>query len=178
MRRAFIVVAALAMAITTALGVMCAALLIVGAAQAGARGVTAAFLDVALAFAWSDQPARTAALALRAAVTTLALICCAPVIFTALIGEIAGLRSFLWYGGATALLACALPLASRGPVWAPASSQPSAFVPLLLSGVSAGLVYWLVAGRDGGAPSRAAPRAGADFDLAPRDKSGIDQRKT
>lgn len=162
MRRMFIIVVALSIAITTALGVMCAALLIIGAAQAGTRGFMAAVLDFALAFAWSDQPARTAALALQAAVTTLALVCCAPAICVALIGEIAGLRSLVWYGGATALLACALPVATRGAVWAPLASQPSAFVPLVLSGVSAGLIYWLIAGRDGDASSRAAPRTRAD----------------
>lgn len=171
--RVFIMAVAVAIAITIALGVAVAALLIVGMAQVGARGLPAAVFDVALAFAWSDEPARTAARALQAAVMTLALICGAPVICTALIGEIAGLRSPFWYSGATALLACALPLASRGAVWGPILWRLPEIVPPLLSGISAGLIYWLIAGRNCAAASRIArPGDAHGFDLAQPHKSG------
>lgn len=175
MRRVAIIVAGLAMAVMTGLAVMLATLLSVAASLAGARSLTSATLDLAMAFALSDQPARIAARALHAAGATLALICVAPVICAALIGEIAGLRSPLWYAGATALLACTMPLA-RGAGWAPVPLQPSAILPSVLSGLSAGLIYWLIAGRDGGAMRRAGPQDGNDgFGLAQRPKSGIDR---
>lgn len=80
----------------------------------------------------------------------------APPLVAAVIGELAGWRSFVWYGASAGVFAVALaflghPLGAR---FDPAESR--VMVLLFLTGAVSGLVYWVIAGRS--APS-AAPAA-------------------
>jgi hypothetical protein len=89
-------------------------------------------------------------------------ICVAPVTITGVIGEAAGIRSIVWYVGATGLLAGAMPWilraakgtaggsAGAGDALARAGELRLSLI-FLLTGLVAGLVYWLVAGRNAGA---------------------------
>ncbi len=70
-----------------------------------------------------------------------------PPAFTALIGEVAGWRSFTWYGRAAGALAAAQPFLARprgAQALLPAEGRIATI--LFLAGAVAGLVYWLVAG--------------------------------
>jgi hypothetical protein len=74
----------------------------------------------------------------------------APPLLAAVIGELAGWRSFVWYGASAGLLAAALgflghPLGARLD-----PSETRVMLLLFLTGVVAGLVYWAVAGRSAG----------------------------
>lgn len=76
----------------------------------------------------------------------------APVTLVSAVGEIAGARSFLLYGGATALLTAAIPWLARGGVGDPGAlgSEGRVTAVLFVTGAVAGLVYWAVAGRSAG----------------------------
>jgi hypothetical protein len=80
----------------------------------------------------------------------------APPLVAAVIGELAGWRSFVWYGASAGVLAAALaflghPLGARiNP------AETRVMLLLFLTGALSGLVYWAIAGRT--APS-AAPAA-------------------
>ena len=77
-----------------------------------------------------------------------------PPALVALIGEIAGTRSFVWYGFGCGALTAALPWLGRGSERIADSSAlgPEARITALLfiTGAVAGLTYWLVAGRSAG----------------------------
>jgi hypothetical protein len=78
-----------------------------------------------------------------------------PPALVALIGEIAGTRSFVWYGFGCGALTAALPWIGRGSERLAdgnvlgAEARITAL--LFLTGAAAGLTYWLVAGRSAGA---------------------------
>jgi hypothetical protein len=92
---------------------------------------------------------------LWAGLTTLVV---APPTFAALVGEVAGWRSFAWYGGAAGALAAALPWLARSRMAEAALPAEGRITGLLfLAGAVSGLVYWLVAGHSAG---RAASTAG------------------
>jgi len=80
----------------------------------------------------------------------------APPTLTALIGEVLGLRSFVWYGGAAGGLAASLPWLARMRATAGADTalqtEGRATALLFLTGAASGLAYWLVAGRSAGRP--------------------------
>lgn len=76
--------------------------------------------------------------------------CAAPLAITALIGETAGARSFVWYSGVSGLLAGASPWiarAARGLERAQSVSEAEGRVALLffLTGALTGAIYWLIA---------------------------------
>jgi len=77
-----------------------------------------------------------------------------PPTLVALIGEIAGTRSFVWYGFGCGALTAALPWLSRaserlaGTDALGAEARITAL--LFVAGAVAGLTYWLVAGRSAG----------------------------
>ena len=77
-----------------------------------------------------------------------------PPTLVALIGEIAGTRSFAWYGGAAGLLTAAIPWLVRGSptdTISPTLAAEGRLTALLfLTGAVAGLTYWLLAGRTAG----------------------------
>ncbi len=92
-------------------------------------------------------------------------ICIAPVTIIAVLGEAAGIRTILWYGLATALLAGAMPWilraansskpasAETGKTLAQTAELRIAMI-FALTGLAAGAVYWLVAGRSTGVSAR------------------------
>jgi hypothetical protein len=146
MRRAVVVVAGLALAIPAALFVLPLALLLSATVASPASWRVPSLFDLVAGLAWTGDPAGLATAALKAAARTLALVCGAPVICAALIGEAAGLASWLWYVGATAAFSLGLPLAAiQGPSDLRPMSNPEAWAPLLATGAVAGLVYWAIA---------------------------------
>jgi hypothetical protein len=75
----------------------------------------------------------------------------APPAFAALVGEVAGWRSFAWYGAAAGALAAALPWLSSSRVAEAALPAEGRITALLfLAGAVSGLAYWLLAGRSAG----------------------------
>jgi hypothetical protein len=75
-----------------------------------------------------------------------------PPAFIALVGEVAGFRSFVWYGFGTGALTAALPWLGRAGEYESAALGAEARITtlLFLAGAAAGLTYWLVAGRSAG----------------------------
>lgn len=81
----------------------------------------------------------------------------APVTLVSALGEIAGARSFLLYGGVTALLTAAIPWLARGGVGerAALAAEGRLTAILFVTGAVAGLVYWAAAGRSAGSSAPA-----------------------
>ena len=91
--------------------------------------------------------------------TLVIAICVAPLAAVALLGEIAGQRSWLWHAAGCGFLAAAAPWIARVAHASPRSHAASAMelriaALLFLVGVATGTVYWLVAARR---PSASAP---------------------
>ena len=126
--------------------------------------------DLLIGLAWGDHPERRLSAAARAVAETLTVICCAPVICAALIGEVAGLRNVIWYVGATATLSLILPLAAMHAGNPAGIADAVAYGPLGVTGALAGAAYWLVAG--GGTSDRTGDAI--RFDLAAERKSVSD----
>jgi len=92
--------------------------------------------------------------------TLVLAVCVTPLAVVALLGEIAGQRSWLWHAAGCGFLAAAAPWIARAAHASPrahaASSMELRIAALLfLVGVATGTVYWLVAARR---PAAAAPR--------------------
>ncbi len=121
-----------------------------------ARRAAAAFVHFAffaVAEAGVDRSPAFAAVELARFVwTVLVAVCVAPLAITVFIGEIAQVRSFFWYVGATGLFAASAPWVARAAFSATrvASATPEelrfAFV-FFLTGAVSGLVYWTACGR-------------------------------
>jgi hypothetical protein len=88
-----------------------------------------------------------------------------PLVVAALVGELARVRSWLWYACCSGLVAAAVPFALRlgldtnravTQAGANVASQTEGRFLLLffLTGVIAGTVYWLIAGRSAGGDLR------------------------
>lgn len=81
--------------------------------------------------------------------TALIAIGVVPIVFTALIGEIARVRSLLWYAGATGLIAASMPWLIRSAFRTERMAMASpeelrfAFV-FFFSGLISGTIYWLL----------------------------------
>jgi hypothetical protein len=115
----------------------------------------------AAAFAWAsfatlfdllertDDP-REAFLILSGVWTAATSLLVGPPVLAAFIGEIARIRSFVWYAGASGFLTALLPWALRGAPQAPAPGELRVTLALFLTGTASGLVYWLIAGRGAG----------------------------
>jgi hypothetical protein len=78
--------------------------------------------------------------------------CAAPLAVAALIGEIAGARSLVWYSGVSAALAGASPWIARAAMGLDRAREASPLelrIALLffLTGAVAGAIYWLIAAR-------------------------------
>lgn len=76
--------------------------------------------------------------------------CAAPLAIAALIGEIAGARSLIWYSGVSATLAGASPWIARAAMGLDRAREASPLemrIALLffLTGALAGAIYWLIA---------------------------------
>lgn len=111
--------------------------------------------DAVLADLWHGGPAAFDAAGLLAGMWALsAALLFLPPAFVALVGEIAGFRSFAWYGFGTGLFTAALPWLGRGwERWSEGAmlgAEVRITTLLFLTGAIAGLTYWLVAGRSAG----------------------------
>lgn len=113
------------------------------------------------AFAYDDPAAAFALLARMWSI--LAIVLAGPVTLIGLIGEIARIRSFVWYSGACGAVTAMLPwLARTGYSSSPFSGswgEGRVTLALFLVGAMAGLAYWLVAGRSAGGENRDVPPA-------------------
>ncbi len=78
--------------------------------------------------------------------------CVAPLAVAALIGEVAGVRAWAWYAGASGFLAAAAPWIARAAQGSPRVGQMTELegrIALLffLTGVFSGSIYWLITRR-------------------------------
>lgn len=85
------------------------------------------------------------------------VVCAAPLAIAALIGEVAGVRAYTWYAGASALFAAASPWIARAARGLPRAGEMSVAEGRLallffLTGALTGSLYWLIAVR-GAAPA-------------------------
>jgi hypothetical protein len=152
-------------------------LLIAGLAQPASRKVLEGLGWLFLAAARSDAmqgdpPGSYLVLAARIMWWAMLAIVVAPIVITALVGEAARLRSFLWNVGAPAIMTAAIPWVARS-ARSPGSAairdaatrsaetqvdQVRLLLLLFLCGAVSGFIYWAVSGREAGlfAPSAAA----------------------
>lgn len=119
-------------------------------AALGAAGIEDFLFDL-----WGDGMAEGAPGGLFIRVWALsATLLILPPALVAIIGELAGIRSFVWYGFGCGALMAALPWLSRGSERLAESSVLGAegriTALLFITGAVAGLTYWLVAGRSAG----------------------------
>ncbi|WP_114944272.1 hypothetical protein [Microvirga calopogonii] len=73
-----------------------------------------------------------------------------PPLFVAVISEVLGMRSLVWYALATGILTAAVPWILRGAARVGSPAELHVSLILGLTGAVAGFVYWAIAGRDGG----------------------------
>jgi hypothetical protein len=73
----------------------------------------------------------------------------APAVVAVVIGEVARIRSVLYYVGASGLAAAVMPLIAARPIEGAENAAYAApyFSMMATAGFAAGLVYWLLAGR-------------------------------
>ena len=80
-----------------------------------------------------------------------------PPLFVAVISEVLGMRSALWYALATGILTAAVPWILRGAARVGSPAELHVSLVLGLTGAVAGLVYWAIIG--GRASDRPLPKA-------------------
>jgi hypothetical protein len=80
-----------------------------------------------------------------------------PPLLIAVISEVLGMRSLIWYAAAMGVLTAAVPWILRGAARVGSPLELHVSLVLGLTGAVAGIIYWAVAGRDAGA--RPAPTA-------------------
>ena len=153
-RRAIVVFFGLLVAIAAGLIVLPVATALDPAARrAAAAFAHFAFFSVAESGAYGS-PAFAAAELTRFVWTALVAVCVTPLAITVLVGEIARVRSFVWYVGATGLFAASAPWFARAAfnTMRVVSASPEelrfAFL-FFLTGAVSGLVYWALCGRGG-----------------------------
>jgi hypothetical protein len=120
-------------------------------------GAAIGSLGIMAALANATGAAEGEVAAFGAAIATgLAAICVVPLVVTALIGEVARVRSLVWYAGVTGLISAAMPyilragLRTQSLAGEGASTAEQRFLLLFfLTGALAGFIYWAVAGRGG-----------------------------
>jgi hypothetical protein len=81
----------------------------------------------------------------------------APPLFVAVVGEVAGVRSALWYAGGTGTITAAIPWIVRASERTPTPEEVHITLALFVTGAAAGLVYWLIAGHSARARPSAPP---------------------
>jgi hypothetical protein len=152
--RTIIIIVALAVAVAAGLVFLPIAALVdpVTRAAGAAFSASGIFALLVTSFSW-DGPDQAAGAFLLALWTIAVMICVAPVLLVALIGEVAGIASGLWYVGATGLIAAGLPWIVRirhlGEARADAAAgevEGRLALVFFLTGALSGFVYWLIAG--------------------------------
>jgi hypothetical protein len=105
------------------------------------------------ALATADSPDRVWGVFVVAFWTLTAALLVLPPLVSALVGEAAGVRSFVWYAGCAGLLTAALAWWGHASGQGPDRAEMSLLTLLFLTGAVSGLVYWAVAGRAAGQPT-------------------------
>jgi NADH:ubiquinone oxidoreductase subunit 6 (subunit J) len=75
-----------------------------------------------------------------------------PPLLIAVISEVLGMRSLVWYAGAVGVLTAAVPWILRGAARVGSPLELHVSLVLGLTGAVAGLIYWAIAGREVGRP--------------------------
>jgi hypothetical protein len=156
--RLFLGAFALLLAVPSGCAVLILALLLDPSAQAWLTGGALAGLDMALSDLSAGLPPEGLVLFLAGLAKALFVLLFVPPALVGLSGELLGRRGLLWYGAGCGLLTAALPWLTRGVVRAGGASRDPGLLAaearltliLFVVGASAGLVYWLVAGRGAG----------------------------
>jgi hypothetical protein len=149
---------ALLLAVPAGCAVLILALLVDPTAQAWLSGGALAGLDMALSDLSAGLPPEGFALLLAGLAKALFVLLFVPPALVGLGGEILGRRGLLWYGAGCGLLTAAVPWLTRGAVHAAGGTRDAGLLAaearltliLFVVGASAGLVYWLIAGRGAG----------------------------
>lgn len=151
LRRAIVVLFGTAIAIAAGLAVLPVAAVV----DPVTRGAGFALAEVAF-FALTradpdDFAAVDAAGLVHFAWTAIMAICVMPLVFAVLLGEIAKMRSFFWYAGATGIIAAMTPWLIRGAFHTPraASASPEELrfaLVFFFTGLVSGAVFWFIAG--------------------------------
>jgi hypothetical protein len=79
-----------------------------------------------------------------------------PPVLAGLVGEIAGARSFVFYGGLSGALAAGIAWLGHPAATPPDAADTKVLLLVFLTGAVAGLVYWALAGRSAGARTASA----------------------
>jgi hypothetical protein len=151
MRRLLVVVIAVALAITAGLLFLSTAGLMVTATRELA--VMAIYRSMLAVFdAWSTVEGPTPFVALAAAsfVGLVTAILVLPPIIVAAVGEVSGIRSYVWYAGGAGVLAAAIAWYGHPASVVPDGADTQLLMMLFLTGTVAGFVYWSIAGRNAG----------------------------
>ena len=153
--RLFLGAFALVFAVPAGFTVLVLALLLDPAAQAWLTGGALAGLDMALSDLSAGLPPEGLALFVVGLAQALFVLLVVPPALIGLCGEVFGRRGLLWYGIGCGALTAALPWLTRGALRSgrdPGLLAAEARLTLILFvvGASAGLVYWLIAGRGAG----------------------------
>jgi hypothetical protein len=148
---------ALLLAVPTGFAVLVLALFVDPAAQVWLTNGALAGLDMALSDLSAGLPPEGLALLIAGLAKALFVLLFMPPALVGLGGEIFGRRGLLWYGAGCGLLTAALPWLTRGAVRSSGGRDAALLAGevrltliLFVVGASAGLVYWLVAGRNAG----------------------------
>ena len=159
MRRALLVIVGLVFAWSAGTAFLAIGGLMVPATRELAADLTIGSILAALAaLASSDSPDRVwLAVAIAFWTLTAALLILPPLV-SALVGELAGARSFVWYAGASGVLTAAIAWIGHAGGHGPNPTETKLLTLLFLTGAVAGLVYWLVAGRSVGPKADSAAR--------------------
>ncbi len=151
LRRAIVVLFGAAIAIAAGLATLpIAALLDPVTRDAGFALAEVAFFALTRASPDNSSLAELAGL-IHFAWTAVMAICVMPLAFAVLLGEIAKVRSFFWYAGATGVIAASTPWLIRGAFHTQRATSASpeelrfALV-FFFTGIVSGAVFWFVAG--------------------------------
>jgi hypothetical protein len=156
MSRFLIVIVALFVAIAAALVFLPIAALIDPIARSAGADLTIATLLAMLDGELSDRATagHTLMTILQMIRSVTAIICVLPIVVIGLIGEIAGVASWVWYCVATGFVSAVFPFLLRAktsgqqtlsPILSPVEGRFALI--LFLTGVVSGFIYWLLAGR-------------------------------
>ena len=128
-------------------------------------GVLLFILSFMSAIMLSHGPEQTAGMLLLLIRAVTVAICLMPLLVAALVGELARVRSWLWYACCSGLVAAAVPFvlrlgfathrtAEQADGSGIAHAESRFLLLFFLTGVIAGTVYWLIAGRTAGEDAR------------------------
>ncbi|SFL97110.1 hypothetical protein [Methylobacterium pseudosasicola] len=156
--RLFLGAFALLLAVPAGAAILLLALLVDPTANAWLTNGALASVDMALSDLSAGLPPEGLALLIAGLAQALFVLLFVPPALVGFAGEMFSRRGFLWYGAGGGLLTAALPWLVRGAVRPAATGADPGLLAaearltliLFVVGASAGLVYWLVAGRCAG----------------------------